>query len=347
MSASLDPDGVVSTVGSLIVGLAIMAVVLGATVGAISTGLGVGTITDDVILGSSDSGTIADQGALTSTTVTSVQQSLGTGVNLSGDSYRATGIADLSPPYTVTIYAEAERNTTDQAVYTLDSGNQLTLWYDESADEWRAFWYNESSRESATATVAAGGVTTPTVVAVRHDGTGLNVSANATTGADVTPTAGGGTVTDAGTWNGTQDELRVFGAALNSSQLTTLRTTPTAPVPSVQTDSRLMFDVRGTSADSRPVYFSGGSVDLSGIEIVDTVAGEPTDGDDWRQSGTQLIAVDGGTLDGAPVAFVTGQTDSGLLTTLINVGGSALTILVIGTLVIAASKLLSFFGGDF
>lgn len=346
MSASLGPDGVITTVGSLIVGLAIMAVVLGATVGTISAAMGVGTITDDVRLGSDDSGTIQTPGGLTTTSLTNVQQSLGTGVNLSGDQYTARGLAPLEPPYTVTILVESATNASDQAVYTINSDNQLALSYNDSRDEFRAFWYNDSSRESAVATVAAGDVTTPTLVAVTHNGSHLQVSANATTGTGVIPTTGGGSPVEVPTWRGTQDELRVFNATLSSTQLATLRSTPTTPLPAVDTTSRVMFDVRD-GATSRPVFFSGGSVDLRGIEIVKTVPGQPVDGDDYRRSGNTLTATDSGVLHGAPVAFITGEASSSLLTTLVNVGGSALGLLVIATLLLAAQRLTSFFDSGF
>jgi len=312
------------TVGSLVVALTILSIAFGATMSAVSTAE---TIQTGVGLGADGQGQITQ---VEDPTVTNAQQSLGTGVNLSGGSYQASGVAALEPPFTVTVWAESRTNSSDQTVYSIDSDNQLALSYNSTANEYRAYWFNDASRESALATVAASDVTLPTVLAVRHDGSTINVSANGTTGPDSAPAVAGGTAQDAGGWLGQQDELRVFDGALGSIELSVLQASPTDAITTTATASRIMFDARASSVSSRPVYFSGGSVDLSGVGLVDTVAGQPTDGNDYQLSGDSLTATAGGTLAGQPVVFVTADGQ-------VFAVGSLVRTLVAGAVLIAAA----------
>jgi hypothetical protein len=112
--------------------------------------------------------------------------------------------------------------------------------------------------------------------------------------------------TDLANWTGRQDELRVFNGTLTADQRATLVSTPTQGLAN-ETDvaARVMFDTRRTAPMSVPAYYNGGSVDVSRAELNNTVASQPTDGDDFVRHFQTLSPTAGGTLDGAPVAFVT------------------------------------------
>jgi len=95
---------------------------------------------------------------------------------------------------------------------------------------------------------------------------------------------------------------------VSSSQRTTLYDTPTAPVKANET-ARIYYDARAGES-SIDVYRTGGDLTLSNASVVDGFAGQDLEqagvlgNGDWRRDGRTVIAVDGGKLDGAPVAFV-------------------------------------------
>jgi hypothetical protein len=145
-------------------------------------------------------------------------------------------------------------------------------------------------------------------------------------------------------WTGTQDELRVFETPLSPANRQTLVSTPTRGLANTtDTRARVMFDALDRDTDSVPVYYNGGTVDLSTATLTDSTAGEDVTRSDWTRRLTTLAASDGGVLDGAPVAFVDYEQESSLINQFVSVLG----LLVIIPLLVAAGKLMDMFGGGF
>jgi hypothetical protein len=163
-----------------------------------------------------------------------------------------------------------------------------------------------------------------THLTVSHDGSVLEVAENATVVAStVTDTANATTTLQtAGNLDGSLDETRVFDAALSASERQQLVDRPTAPLTSTPRQSRVMFDSFAASPSSFPAFFLSDDVQAGDISLVDGFAGEATTaGTDYSLSGDTISTIGGGSLDGAPAAYVTWTAEFsggfGLLTDLL------------------------------
>lgn len=284
-----------------------------------------------------------------------VQQSLGTKIAFGGDgSFTASVDSDVDETYAYCTWASLNAAATghNETIAVWDGEQHLQYAGNRTHPHYVGTWYDPGARVTYDVAVNASAisVTSPTHLCLEHDGDTLTLSANATNSNSVA-TDGSHTVTDGGVTgfsglDGTVEETRLYDATLSTTERAALRDHPTAPVPTPPTRvARVMYDsyhAVGSSMPDLPVYFTSSSGTVDGGSVVEGFAGQPTDGDDYNleNGGFRLVATDGGTLDGAPVAFV--QYDavaSGfarVYARVQTVGATALGIIVVGLLLIAA-----------
>lgn len=269
-----------------------------------------------------DSGTTALAGS--NITGVSVEQSLGDAVRLDGtQSSYVSG--ESAPPddgtWSVATWVRVNDTTSTQLVY---SDPARTVVYNGSSGEWVAGYYDSSSGETWRVRTPATNETSWTHLTASHDGSVLELAVNNSVAAStVTDGANATTVPlAAGNLDGSLDETRVFDAALASGERQQLIDRPTAPLTSTPRQSRVMFDSFSTSPSSFPAFFIGGDVTAGSVSLVDGFAGETTAaGTDYSLSGDTISTLGGGSLDGAPAAYVTWTAEFssgfGLLTDLL------------------------------
>jgi len=98
-------------------------------------------------------------------------------------------------------------------------------------------------------------------------------------------------------------DLGEDNGTLTTAEQAELVQNATAPLPSADRHSRIMYDAFG-ALDTIPVYIAGGSLDGSAATKVEGLAGQPAvEGDDWSVSGDTVSLIADGTLAGAPVVF--------------------------------------------
>jgi len=147
--------------------------------------------------------------------------------------------------------------------------------------------------------------TTWTHLVVTANESTMDVRRNATVAGTEDLSTGGATIPNASNWDGEIEESRTSDEQVNDSVVQTLYQTPTAPTAATET-SRVMYDFwdTGPAPSTVPVYWSDGSLTATNASVVDGFEGQTTTkGTDWTRDWRTVTAVDGGTLDGAPVVF--------------------------------------------
>lgn len=224
--------------------------------------------------------------------------------------------------WTVSTWAAANSSTTsERTVVSLDG--EIIITYDGQAGNWTGWYYDEAQRDSYQVNVSASNPENLTNIALVRDGSTLTIYRNNTAGESVD--LSGDSVVDApvssDNWDGRIDEVRTFDDALSSSQRDTLYTDPIEPVYANRT-ARIMFDEPGKS--QQLLLFSPGKITTSNVGYGDGLDGKEMDGKGlwndltsetdykWDTTGPRLKPVDGGELDGLPVAYVQYTAQSNL-----------------------------------
>lgn len=335
----------VQTIGSLAIGVAIVGLVLGSFFGAVG-GVSSGQIQSPVPFGNND---VADlQG--TNITINSVNQSLGQSARLDGsaDSYVAGSEApDVSGDWTVSVGVSVENTTGTRIVYADD---ERLILFNGSSGEWVGVWYDNARGQTWSVSQLASNPANRTVLQLMLDGGTLSISEDATFSSAVATNDGNTTSNtfDGENLNGTVDEVRVFNDSLTNSERQQLVDAPTAPLTTAPRAYRVMFDSFDSSPSTYPAFFVGGSVEASSVTRANGFNEQPTErGDDWTLSLGDIVAQDGGSLDGAPVVYVDyiGQTGAlvGVLETLAGVANSGVRLLAVGVIVAAAAVLMNLY----
>jgi len=277
-----------------------------------------------------------------------VNQSLGTAAQLDGsqDSYVASASTpDVSGDWSVSTHVRVRDTTTTQIVY---ADNGRLLLYNGSANEFVGVWYDSATGETYAVRETADSPATLTHLALVHNSSRPDTlrlyeddAAVATTATPTTATFGGDNL------NGTLEETRVFNDSLGTDERATLATSPTAPLPGSDRAYRVMYDAY-TEPSAFPAFFAGEDATASGVTLVDGAAEQATErGSDWQLSSGSVVALAGGSLDGAPVVYVQylGKFGAlvGILQTLQSVVSGGLNLLAIGAVVGAAAYLLQIY----
>jgi hypothetical protein len=271
------------------------------------------------------------------------QQSLGTALQFDGDGGLTSGEGvSIDETAELCTHARIRDTTTNQTIATTDG--ELTLRFaGNGSSEWVATWYNRSSTNLYGVRATAADPSNLTAVCARTDGQNLTLATNAT---DRATQSIDGTGTDPslayGALNGTVEETRVFDRTLNASERAILATQPTHPLENPAA-ARIMYDTRADAPGSIPVYWADTQATVENGTAVAGVAGQSlSEGGDYRIDRGDIVALDGGSLDAAPVVFITYEERGGpmtaVLSSLSGIGSTALTILVIALLVIGAGR---------
>lgn len=290
--------------------------------------------------------------------LTGVQETLGTAVQFDGSNGAGlSGEIPQPPPGEAELCTFAALTTAgdggapERNVTIVNADGQLAIEYhgNRSTPQWVATRFDAATRQTAAVSAPATAPTTLRHVCARDTGGTLVLNVN---GSDVAsaPVAGGGSALLAESTQpaaATVEETRLYTTTLNTTQRTTIRTSPTAPAAGVQPSARLYYDTRvpvGNSVSSVPIYFAGTVGDLEGATVVNGAAGRPASTGDivLERGGTQARAAPGSQLDGNPVAFISyespgliGGTGQRVLSTLeaaFELAPVALIILVSGAI---------------
>lgn len=284
--------------------------------------------------------------------VLQVNDSTGTAVLLTGanDSYIESDDTIKVPSdgtWTIGTWAQVDSNgTAENETMTLASvEGEVLLHYNGSSSQWSAYYYNESSRNSYRVNVSApnqpGNLTW---VAAWSNGTHFTVYANTTRG-EIVELAGENSAEaewNASNWDGMVEELRILDKPLNATERSDHVSDPVAPLKGAGVSARLMFDEGdGTST---AVYFTGGSATVSNVTWGQGHPGNIlTQGDDYAVGwfSDAIKALEGGRLDGAPVAWVTYRiVPQRLLGGVLDSLGDTMVLAGVVTVVLIASRIL-------
>jgi len=298
-------DGTQSAVRTVVVGAVILGigvVLISTFVGAVADQTAPEDIAEDVLIAGGD-GDVSHEGPVENLTV---NQSLGTAVEFTGASDSGLqGQADIDhdETWSASLWARSDQ-VRDQRALQLDDWLYVDLVNNSGTAAWRVTYYDEFNRQTEQLQVSASNSTTTwTNLVVTSNGSTLTLFENNSQVAS-TPINGGDSIPNGtNNWDGRLEETRVLDDEVNSSQRSTLYSEPTAPVKANET-ARIYFDLR-PSEGSVDIYRTGTDLDLSNASRVDGFQGQgAVEGPDYEFSRLTLTALDGGTLDGAPVAFV-------------------------------------------
>lgn len=252
-----------------------------------------------------------------------VYDSLGYAVNLTGasDSYVASKspfevASDDTWSVCTWAYVDAEASSATMTAVSVDG--RVIIEYNGTAGNWSAWYYDESTTDSWLVNVSAPHQPASfRLICASHNATHLSISRGTTEGEAVN-TSDGPNIVDApvesSTWNGRLDELRSFDDPLSASQKQQWNDSPVGPLPDSNHTARVYFDHR--DASTQPIYFTDTSLEQSNVSFSDGLDGSEMDGQSfindiigstdyvWDTDGPRIYVVEGGELDGAPVAFI-------------------------------------------
>lgn len=345
---------IVNNVAGLLLGIALMAFVASSVFSAAFGLVGFGTGTDE-ITPETDQPIELDFNVDEDDEVSvGVAATTGQAVSLDG-----TGYANASEPddwdsgdWSVAavgspdVDAGAYENQT-YALLTPEGANGGELFVGWSAGNWTAIYQNGT--QNASASVEGTADQTPTVVTFNESDGELVIHAD-----DQTDT---GSLNDERVdepdpyrWVGSIDEVRYIDGEMTSEQIDTYQADPVDPLADATHLARWMFDEG--EGDEVSGYEGAEPATLISASFTSGVAGpDLVEGTDFNVSTNPLsvTVLSGGYLDGAPTAYVTAEGSAGafvnLLSTLASTGGAALSLLVIGALVLAARAVMDEFGG--
>lgn len=296
---------------------------------------------------------IGDTGGVDET----VYNSRGYAVNLTGanDSYvESTKEIDIAAndTWTVSVWARLDTDAPNEERVAL-TADALVIVHNASASEWRVWYYDDGDRDSyalnGSSPSQPGNFTNVMVVA---NGTHLTLYRNNThlDTADLNTSSMVDAPVNATNWNGRIEEVRTFDDALNNSQRQDHVDSPIAPMPGTNRTARIMFDE--PAQDTQLIFFTSASLQTSNVTYSQGLPGEVLEGKNtwndlvgttdyvWDTDEPRIAPVDGGQLDGAPVAYVNytekTATDSFTADVIesIQLAGVAIIVSVLGYIVV-------------
>lgn len=335
-------DDKVEQVGSLAFGIVILIVVLSTLVGTFAVAQGSIPLNNGVATFDSEDVENA-----------TIKNSTGRAAALDGQGAVEVngGLGVRGDPWSFSTYVAIDDLSRSHVVWTVREN--WVLSYDGGASEWVLWYYNSSSTNSYSTSVAASpsGLTN---VQAQRDGQTVTLynSTDASSSFTITPgTDSSAPLPTTQSLDGRLEETRVWKTTLNGSQRQQLRDEPLNPVGVGNRSARLMFDTSGSGV---AIDFTGASGELTG----DATRGSGFAGSvlvagvDYRidTSGqVRLIALDGGALEDMPrVAVIhNGVRGLGILGQLLGVINSAIGVLTLVMLAIGGAYALQQFKGGF
>lgn len=335
----------INTVGSALVGLAVVVVVLNSVFGVAFDIVGDGSST--VLEPAPDALTYVTDGSEVDDAF-NVRPGTGTAAGFFADGY-----VDIPPPDAAT-RADGWALAATVEPLSVDPDNSHVIYAEDNATvlvEYEAgnysARYETSSGDSAHVTAPASGGQQAVGVEYRNATSELRLYIDGTVVDTDTADATVEPRQPAYEWDGTIDEFRRWETPVGSATHAAYADDPVQVLNSSSATHRAMFN----TDDPDEIYYANGSATRVGdTEIVDGV--QPPDlvqGSDYEiaTDPIRIRATSGGYLDGAPVVFVfptgSGGVFSGLLGMLVGIGGSVLGLLVVGVLVAAAVAVMEEF----
>jgi len=210
--------------------------------------------------------------------------------------------------WTLCAVGQLSSDANTDATYALaaaDNGTALLLFSNQT---WVAYYQNDSTGETAKATLsAANPQSSLTPVCGRFDDATdeLVVMADGTVSAPDTADATTDSRSVAHDWRGTIDEIRAFDEPVANATLTAYASDPIQPFPGTQRAARMLFDEG--SGSTTTVYFAGEDASIGTATWTDGVSGPGLSaGTDYSITVDPLAItiLSGGYVEGAPVVFV-------------------------------------------
>lgn len=293
---------------------------------AVTSDPGGETISTDALLDGNSWTTLGDNVGSNET----VNNSLGNSLELDSGEFQSESDVNAlkSEHWGVSTWATVDVNGLNDNMSLVQMDDSLILYYDGTGSQavWRAWYYDYTDPQTVEVEVNATDPEAQTNLQVIRDGTTITLyrNANASQSASLTGDKVADSPDNLSNWDGTIEELRAFTETPTASQHNKLHDEPLAPLPGIDTALRIYFDQQdGTSV---PAYFSGGELQTTNATLASGFKGSEMTGAGiwndltgstdyrWDTVGPKIKAVDGGSLDGAPVAFVTYDTESNLET---------------------------------
>jgi len=250
------------------------------------------------------------------------EQTLGTQLNFDGTGAIEGQTDDLGGNWSVCTWARPDDTDANMTVISVQGEQTIQYLGNQTTPQWVGRYWDAGERETYDVAVDATATGTRTHVCFQQTTNDITLYANASASPTVT-TTGSHTLTDAqyniSAFNGSVEETRIYNASLDSADRTTLRDHPSRPLGTPTPVARIMYDVRSGPVTSIPMYFTGTSATVTNADIEPGVGGDDlTEGTDYRVDNLQLgnpklIALDGGDLDGAPVVFISYDSQTSML----------------------------------
>lgn len=293
---------------SLILTVIVVGLVLSAFYGTAIDQTETVSIEEDVRLTDGD-GELSWEGGVENFTIA---QSLGDAVELTGaNDSELAGSATVphDETWSASLWVEADQVRTQRAAQ-LGGWLMVDLVNDSGTPAWRVTYYDDADWAVYQLSAPAENVTSWTHLAVTANESELTLAANDTViaSSSLANASGASVPQNVSNWDGRLEETRVYNDVISTQQRQTLYSEPTAPVRANET-ARVYYDAFADES-TIDVYRTGADLELSNASIVAGFEGQDLDSagvlgnGDYRRVGGEVIAVDGGRLDGAPVAFV-------------------------------------------
>jgi len=264
------------------------------------------------------------------------------GIKLDGSGTIETNVSNWTTDnssWSLAVTARLDESANQQATYSVVGVENATILVEYADGSWRSIYYDGNS--SAVASVAATDETSLTPLVVGWNETASELTLTTESGSST----GALTTTDptrhvANDLVGTVDEIRFFNSELSSSSESTYLADPIDPLEEETHAGRIMFE-EGSGDTAEVFYASNMTATISGGTWASGVSAPALEqGVDYQISTNPLTltVVDGGYLDGAPVAYASWGTGlSGPLATLIGGFAASMNLVPIIMLVILAS----------
>lgn len=287
---------------------------------------------------------VSDNEGLDETTIT-VRATRGNAVSLDGQGYvNATPPANWSDgSWSVAAVADPDTSADswfDQAAtHNVVAAGNGALRVDWDRGSWAAYYEDPNSSDSAIVRVPATADQTPIVVTHNETTAELTISADGNT-SSASLTAATATRNVSLNWAGMIDEVRYFRGDLTTQQVAAYQSDPITALPAADHLARWQFDAgRG---DTAPGFYAAPTAELVVAGWTsDGVDGPQLDrGDDYELEAEPIAVtvVDGGYLDGAPIAYVKAVGPLGqVLTSIVGGFDSAFSLLPVVLLGLIAS----------
>lgn len=342
----------IKTVGSVIVMVAIIVVVL-TQVFALPS-LTAASPTLAIVFPGADG--VADLGAPNPNNVTDVSPTQATQASLSETGYITTPIDDsvYDSDWAVGVTVEPASSLDSQdtaSIFAADNHN-VSILLEEGKYTARVVDGDQSAYVETTADLD-----NRSKLGVERDGDTVSLYEDGTLVDQNTTNAASVSHSHPVSWAGSIDELRVWSTASSGDGGDTYaKRYSSDPVAAIGFDDRV-GRAQFNSYDPDEMFGQSSSVTFAaGVSVVDGGL-EPAvgidEGSDYQLSASpvQIETVDGGYLDNQPVLFVAGggplEINTGpfasLLQSLVGIGGSALTLIVVGVLALAAKVVMDEF----